>query len=101
MIGGAIDVLLPPTLTPAPVLPLGQLLAFPRYGGRRERRRRQWREPEVLPRPVQRVVDVAVNVFLAQLVVQAGPLQGDHGLSVPVGEDHQRAGMTAAPRQVP
>src|SRR2546429_4214526 len=44
--------------------------SFPCHGRCGERRRCQQGKPQVLPRPVQRVVDVSVNVFLAQLVVQ-------------------------------
>jgi hypothetical protein len=58
----------------------GSLLTRDRCG--RERRRRDHWEPEMLPRPVQRVVDIAVHVLLAQLVVEPRPLERHHGLGV-------------------
>src|SRR5881397_3319762 len=69
---------------------LGGLL-LPGHRGRREPRPRQGWQAEVLAGAVQGVVDVAVDVLLAELVVQPRALERDHGLGVHVRKQHQRA----------
>src|SRR5206468_11306851 len=69
---------------------LGGLL-LPGHRGRREPRPRQGWQAEVLAGAVQGVVDVAVDVLPAELVVQPRPLERDHGLGLHVRKQHQRA----------
>src|SRR5882672_7593470 len=59
--------------------------ALPRYRGRREYRLVRLGQAQVGAGPVQRVVDVAVDVFLAQFVIHPGALERDNRLGVYVG----------------
>src|SRR5205814_7266623 len=69
----------------------GEDLFLPRHGGRRKPGPRLRREAEVLAGAVQGVVDVAMHVLLAEIVIQPRPLERHHGLGVHVGEEQQSA----------